>query len=237
MAAFSYKAHSRAKKSRAKAKENKSSKTSNSKPKQQKAYTPKKPKEVQIPCLLNVDYAVFNAFRCVGIMGKDELLALGLKPHRYKKYKQSGWIKEVVKNNNDGTKVKGTCLTRAGYEFARTELYLTGFYTPQLRAIEHDLEMSKFYVGLTKEERDSWMTETELKIMFAQKVETGEFVKEERADYSACDGAFIDRYGEIQIAECIGKGYTQQMIQAKQNFASAFTSNEMVQYGFVKQPR
>lgn len=210
MAAFSYKKYARAKKT----KENKATKV-----KKQKEYKSK------IPCLLNVDYRVFHAWKCCGILSREQLSELGFTNHRLKLYKKSGWIKEVVKNDNNGNQIKGGYLSRDGYEFARKELFMSGFYSPQLSSIEHDLKMGGTYISLTEEERQSWVTETELRTMYSAKVASGEIVEEEGKHYSTCDGAYIDSNGEIQMVEVIGSGYTKAMIVAKKNFCSAMGGN------------
>ena len=178
---------------------------------------------IKMPCWLKCDYSAFHAFKCVGHMTKEQLKQAGLSNHRQKLWRQSGLIKEVFKNQNDGTRIVAYEMTQKGYNIARSEMFLSGFYTPQTRALEHDIKLASDYIARTEEERESWMTETELRNAFIAKVNSGEFVKEEGKDYSSCDGAYVDSVsGELIFSEAIGRGYTASMITAKENFAGAF---------------
>ena len=178
---------------------------------------------LKMPCWLKCDYSAFHAFKCVGHMTKDQLKQAGLSNHRQKLWRQSGLIKEVFKNQNDGTRIVAYEMTQKGYNIARSEMFLSGFYTPQTRALEHDIKLASDYLARTDEERESWMTETELRNAFIAKVNSGEFVKEQGKDYSSCDGAYVDSVsGELIFSEAIGRGYTASMITAKENFAGAF---------------
>lgn len=178
---------------------------------------------LKIPCWLKCDYSAFHAFKCVGHMTKEQLKEVGLSNHRQKLWRQSGLIKEVFKNQNDGTRIVAYEMTQKGYNVARSEMFMSGFYTPQPRALEHDIKLASDYLARTPEERESWMTETELRNAFIAKVASGEFVKEPGKDYSSCDGAYVDSVsGELIFSEAIGRGYTTAMITAKTNFAGAF---------------
>lgn len=178
---------------------------------------------LKMPCWLKCDYSAFHAFKCVGHMTKEQLKQAGLSNHRQKLWRQSGLIKEVFKNQNDGSRIVAYEMTQKGYDIARSEMFLSGFYTPQPRALEHDIKLAGDYLARTPEERESWVTETELRSAFIAKVNSGEFVKEAGKDYSSCDGAYIDSSsGELVFSESIGRGYTAAMISAKTNFAEAF---------------
>lgn len=178
---------------------------------------------LKMPCWLKCDYSAFHAFKCVGHMTKEQLKQAGLSNHRQKLWRKSGLIKEVFKNQNDGSRIVAYEMTQKGYNVARSEMFMSGFYTPQPRALEHDIKLAGDYLARNFEERESWVTETELRSAFIAKLNSGEFVKEAGKNYSSCDGAYIDSSsGELVFSESIGRGYTAAMISAKTNFAEAF---------------
>ena len=85
----------------------------------------------------------------------------------------------------------------------------------------HDLKLADINATLTREERDSWITETRLREMWNERLEEikrtdeDEYNRLKELNISPPDGAYIDSSGVIHAVEVISIWYTQEQIDAK----------------------
>lgn len=181
---------------------------------------PKKSRKPEpIEKLLNKDYHAFKAFRACGHLSKDHFEQLGIGASRIKRWEASGWIKEVVWNRNDGSRVRGYQMTRDGYRFAKEKLFYEGFYSPQ--SLGHDLKLADVYFNCTQEQRDSWITEKQQQDEFIRLKRNEEIEINNDEKYSACDGGYIDEQGQTVYIEIITSAYSAEERASKVSFSSA----------------
>ena len=185
-------------------------------------------KAEKINKLLNRDYPVFEALRCVGHLSEDQLLNdLGIARNRIERYVATGWVKKDIHNTTDGERIVSYTPTRKGFELMREKLEYRDIYKPQ--SVEHDVELAKCYFSLSQEERKSWITETqqqrELKELYNDlRMEDPQQAQEYR-DYSACDGGYINEEGEVCLIEIVTSTYTKAMIDSKHSSAGLYGAN------------
>lgn len=178
--------------------------------------------------LLNRDYPVFEAMRCVGHLSEEQLLnELGIARNRIERYIASGWFKKDVLNRTDGTRVVSYTPTRKGFEFMREKLHYVDIYKPQ--SVEHDVALGERYFELSEDERKGWITETQQQRELNELYDRMKQEEPEQAqlykDYSACDGGYINSSGEVCLIEIVTSTYTKDMIEAKHSSAALYGSN------------
>lgn len=178
--------------------------------------------------LLNRDYPVFEAMRCVGHLSEDQLKnELGIAAHRIERYIASGWFKKDIHNDTDGTRTVSYTPTRKGFEFMREKLHYSDIYKPQ--SVEHDVALADRYFELSEDQRKGWITETqqqrELKELYDQMRQEDPAQASLYKDYSACDGGYINEAGEVCLIEIVTSTYTKAMIDAKHSCAGLYGSN------------
>lgn len=75
--------------------------------------------------------------------------------------------KKMVKALNtitDGKAVQTIHLTEKGRDYTRKHLTYGSLYTWNRMQLKHDLELSKVYLGLSREERMSWKNESQIRL-------------------------------------------------------------------------
>lgn len=174
--------------------------------------------------LLNKDYKMFEAFRCVGHLTTEHLKGFGMTQHRIDRHVSSGWIRKDVLNTNDNERIISYTVTREGYKKMRDELDYSDIYKPQ--SIQHDLKLADIYCDLEDNHRNSWITETQMRRDIDDRYDDFKTVSQERyeeiSDYSPCDGGYVNENGEIVLVEITTSSYSREMIQEKINFAEIY---------------
>lgn len=178
--------------------------------------------------LLNRDYPVLEAMRCVGHLTEKHLKEhLGIAHNRIERYLASGWFKKDIHNQSDGSRIVSYTPTQKGFDLMREKLHYSDIYKPQ--SVVHDVALADRYFSLSVEERNTWITETqqqrELKELYDQMKQDDPNQAKEYQDYSACDGGYINDQGEVCLIEIVTSTYTQAMIQAKHSCAAIYGSN------------
>lgn len=85
----------------------------------------------------------------------------------------------------------------------------------------HDLKLADLNSELTREERDTWMNEGQLRDMWEQHLQEvkaedpAEYLRLSELNVSPPDGAYVTSSGEIVAVEVISRWYTEEMIEAK----------------------
>lgn len=184
-----------------------------------------------------------QAFSALGRCGhvSHEQLGEFLRDKRIKDYERSGLVEKVLYSRPGDRAEDRTCyrLTRKGREFCRHELHMTGMYRTQ--SVTHDIAIADRYFSLTREERETWQTETEIMGRLWDHVrELEDRGEQERADeltaqlrdgeISMPDAAYTtggrevafevvtNNYGaaeiegKVEVCEELGLEYTQQRV-------------------------
>lgn len=85
----------------------------------------------------------------------------------------------------------------------------------------HDLKLADLNSELTREERNTWMNEGQLRDMWENHLQEvkltdpDEYERLSNLNVSPPDGAYITSEGTIQAVEVISRWYTEEMIEAK----------------------
>lgn len=88
----------------------------------------------------------------------------------------------------------------------------------------HDLKLADLNSELTREERNTWMNEGQLRQMWENHLQEvkakdpEEYLRLSELNVSPPDGAYITSSGEVVAVEVISRWYTEEMIQAKITF-------------------
>ena len=103
-----------------------------------------------------------QAFSALGRCGhvSHEQLGEFLRDKRIRDYERSGLVERVLYARPGDGESDRTCyrLTRKGREFCRHELHMTDMYRTQ--SVGHDIALADRYFSLSREERETWQTET-----------------------------------------------------------------------------
>lgn len=144
---------------------------------------------------------------------------------RITNYVRDKLVTKEVLNKNNGEQIEGYKLTAKGREFIEKEWGIKNNYIAQ--SVNHDVGIANKYFSLTQEERESWKTESELKLEFHERVDElratdylrYEEVNKMREDklISVVDSSYVQGGAEIYF-EVITNSYGQSEIQAKERF-------------------
>lgn len=158
-----------------------------------------------------------------GRMQEHHLKEHNIPPSRASKMVWDGYIEK--KDDKDGNPTWN--ITSEGREVLARE---TGeeVYAYKAQGMNsryyHDLKLADLNSELTREERDTWMNESQLRNMWEQHLQEvksekpEEFLRLSELNVSPPDGAYITSDGTIQAVEVISRWYTEEMIEAKITF-------------------
>lgn len=133
-------------------------------------------------------------------------------------------VREVL-NKNNGEQIEGYKLTAKGRAFIEKEWGIKNHYIAQ--SINHDLGIANKYFSLTEQERESWKTETELKLDFHERLAdlmVNDYSRYEEVNkmiedklISVIDCSYVEAGIEVYF-EVITNSYGQAELQAKERF-------------------
>lgn len=171
------------------------------------------------------DNNMFYAYSRVGYLHGDDIRSFGISAKRLNDYECEGYTQKVPYVDRDtGAERYAYQLTQKGKELARendTEGRISNFYKSN---IDHDIALNKVYFGLSQEERDSWITESQVRECLNEAIERCKDTDEGRYNelktmqenglISPTDGGYM-RNGELILIESITRNYTDAQISAK----------------------
>lgn len=172
------------------------------------------------------DKLAFTALSNCGHISTTQLKQCGLADSRIKNYIRDGLIVKVVfkQGNSIGEAYK---LTKEGRELAESKWALRGHYHAQ--SPKHDLALANKYFSLSEQQRDSLMTETQIRDLFIEKLQSMRDQGQEelskryedmlnRGLISMPDALYTNDQG-IQVSyEVITNNYGKEELQAKEAF-------------------
>ena len=110
-------------------------------------------------------------------------------------------------------------LSNKGKDYARRVLAMSdSLYKRSSYQVKHDLKLSCVYLGLKREERETWMNDAAVK----------DWLDNRNITTSPIDGAYLDTNGELVGVEVITVSYSKKAIISKQSTLSHFTKQVMV---------
>lgn len=108
---------------------------------------------------------------------------------------------KVLNTLSTGQTLSVMHLTEKGRDYTRRHITYGSLYTWNRMQLKHDLELSKVYLGLTKEERRSWRNESQLRIF-------------SKGEIQGIDGSFV-RNGQKIAVEIVTPNYPASRLQEK----------------------
>jgi len=145
-----------------------------------------------------------------GHVREDDALKIITKSRLYY-YKREGLI-EKVEYYHSKNGFKGYKLKEKGKKLIIKNIGYHGFQHRQ--QLYHDSIISNYYFNcLNEEERNSWISETEIKAI----LERDKYELDCNKKYSAVDGMYISREGMKTGFETVTRDYTKDIIKAKKN--------------------
>lgn len=112
--------------------------------------------------------------------------------------------KKMVKTLNTvtgGKAIQLIHLTEKGRDYTRKHLTYGSLYTWNRMQIKHDLELSKVYLGLSREERSSWRNEGQIRLF-------------SKGEIRGIDGSFVKDGRKIAV-EIVTPSYPASKLSAK----------------------
>lgn len=178
-------------------------------------------KKQYIKVLTSKDKEMLRAFRNCGRLSSDHLkIDLSMSDKRVINFQRDGYVEKTRLLNRKTKKMDAVYqLTEKGRTAVESYLNLTHCYKSNSGL--HDLGVADQYLSLTKDQRDSWETESELQELREAMVEEGLLSVAEDNRASATDGAYINEFGTKIAFEVITRNYGKVEIEAKETFAAA----------------
>lgn len=94
-------------------------------------------------------------------------------------------------------------LTSKGKDITKNQLLIRP-YNSESNQIEHDFVLGKVYGMINEKERDTWVTESDLRFIYTNE--------------TVADGLYINNKNEKVGVEIVTKNYREDIIKAKENF-------------------
>lgn len=172
----------------------------------------------------NRDRLAFSAMYRVGHVTQDHLHQCGLADSRIKNLIRDGHI-EKIPYKKRGKNEECYRLTRLGHETAARFWGLSYAYHAQ--SPTHDLAIADKYFSLPQELRESWITESQIRNQFLERVgslrEQGKDVEAKLYEdslnkglVSMPDAAYANESGQITGFEVITNSYGKEELMAKE---------------------
>lgn len=112
-----------------------------------------------------------------------------------------------------GKMMSVSILTQKGKEIVKNKLSVRPYKTKQ-NQIEHDFVLGKIYATLNEKEKKSWITETDLEIIYSQG--------------SVIDGLYKNKKNERIGVEILTETYKKDIIEKKMSFIKKFCDKKIV---------
>lgn len=168
-------------------------------------------KSQHIKVLTGKDQELLRGLGQVGISSKSQIKSyLNLSDERLQKLEFSGYVKR------DNLVVRGRAITiytldRDGQKYCHNQLGIEYLYRWNSRQLPHDLKLAEAYYNFPVDVRHTWRNEFDL---------LNEFSSGVPGTVPVLVDATIQVAGEVIAIEAIGAKYTQELIQAKVEFAN-----------------
>lgn len=174
----------------------------------------------------NRDKSAFNAMSKCGHVSKDQLKECGLADARINNYVRDGLAEKVV--YKEGKEMKEAYkLTESGRELATKNWGTRDHY--QAQSPKHDLALAEKYFSLTAEQKETFLSETQVRNLFMEKLENLRQEGQEKLSreyeemlnkglISMPDGIYTGGSGVQVSFEVITNNYGQAELQAKEAF-------------------
>lgn len=127
----------------------------------------------------------------------------GISKNRFNTYIEKGLIERVSDPRYSST----YRTTEKGRDFIKQNYGINVYHS---NGCHHDDKLYDHYLGLSREEQESWMVERDLR---------EEYPPEE--DQKVCDGAYYNSDGDMVIVEAVTTNYSEADMEAHSSYASS----------------
>lgn len=171
-------------------------------------------KKQYINVLTSKDKEMLRAFWNCGRLSSDHLKGgLAMSDRRVVNFQRDGYVEKARLLNLKTKEMDAVYqLTEKGRSTVESYLNLTHCY--KSNSGRHDLAVADKYFSLTKDERNTWQTEGQLR-------ERSYGYETEGKRISATDGAYVAENGRFIAFEVVTRNYGKAEIEAKENFSAA----------------
>lgn len=187
--------------------------------------------------ILHRDKEVYKSFFNVGILREKDILELGMSKSKFRQLEKFNLVEKlIVEDRLTKENLEVYKLSKVGKDFVKNKMcYERQYYNSN--SYEHDIGGLKFYMDLRKQDpsfkADMWRNESELRDMFKEHLKN---LRDE--DYSRYNDLYkkwevgeisppdfcVVKDGQAHYIEITTSSYTQEMIEAKQEFSNLFNS-------------
>lgn len=187
--------------------------------------------------ILHRDKEVYKSFFKVGILRKEDVLKIGMSNSKFSQLEKFKYVeKKLVEDRLTKEVVEVYKLTRSGVDFIKDKMsYHKPYYGSN--SLEHDLGVLKLYMSVREQDpnfsADMWRNEHELRDMFKEYLDSLKEQNHSRYDeiydrwqkglISTPDFAVVNE-GQAHYVEITTSAYTEEMKEAKADFANEFSS-------------
>jgi hypothetical protein len=143
---------------------------------------------------------------------------------RFRGMINSGFIKKSGKYYKLGEEGKNYCENKLNMKYK---------YKHRPEQIKHDAKLSKFYLSLSQDQRETWKTETQKRVELSQKKEYLDMYHDPRfKDLNKKfipDGTYISQFlGREVMVEVVTKHYSREDIEMKKETGERFFKGNMI---------
>lgn len=169
------------------------------------------PRVSKIKKITSSDTKAFTALSKVGYLKQDYFKQLHISDKRLNQYQKEGLIdNKTYYNQREGKVETSYYLTTKGQKYVSQNLDIKIFYRSNSPA--HDSKLADKYFSLTQEERESWLSEADLRLTYPD-LTNGQ-------GYSPTDAAYTTSDGTVTCIEVITQNYSEELIQLKIEFTT-----------------
>jgi len=182
-------------------------------------------KSQYISKITNKDKQLLHAFKSCGYL-IDKHVSEYVRERRIAGFVRDGYVsKHIYYEHKQKQSITLYSLTEKGKKLCQKEMGAKYFYKSS--SPRHDLEVTEKYMSLSQEQRNTWITEGELR----ERVISMDPKYEQRLldrEISPTDGAYVVRDGtgleRFITYEVVTSAYGRQEIRAKEEFATVLKS-------------
>lgn len=124
-------------------------------------------------------------------------------------------------------------LTRKGQKYCEDKMHMKYRYKTKVEQIKHDLKLSRVYLGLSKEQRETWKTETQIRYEISSRPEYHELMHDpkykdlDRKNFTPDATIYSESEGREIVVEVITSFYSPLDIEMKEEIANRFYGGQI----------
>lgn len=179
------------------------------------------PRASKIKKITTSDTRAFTALSKVGYLKPEHFKELHISDKRLNQYQKEGLLdNKTYYNQREGKVETSYYLTSKGQKYVSQNLAIKTFY--HSNSASHDSKLADKYFSLTQEERDTWVSEVDLRLAYPE--------LNPSQGYSPTDAQYTATTGTTTCVEVVTQNYSKEMIQQKIDFTTQINA----QHEFIR---